>query len=54
MIKSAVGALQIAATALYPQHPQFPSGTQHGSGIAKMPQEEEVKGGDVVEEPPLP
>lgn len=54
VIKSAVGALQVTATSLYPQCPQFPSGTQHGPGIAEVSAEEEVKGGDVVEEPPLP
>lgn len=53
-IKSAIGALQVAATALYPQCPQLSPGTQHGSGITEVPAEEEVESGDVVEEPPLP
>ena len=54
MIKSAVGALRVAATSLHPQCPQLSPGTQHGSGIAEVPAEEEVESGDVVEEPPLP
>lgn len=53
-IKSAIGSLQVAATAHGAESPQFPPGTQHGSGIAEVSAEEEVKGGDVVEEPPLP
>ena len=54
MIKSAVGALKVAATSHRAELPQLPPGTQHGPGITEMPAEEEVESGDVVEEQPLP
>ena len=54
MIKSAVGALRVAATAHGAELPQLPPGTQHGTGITEVSAEEEVESGDVVEHPPLP
>lgn len=36
MIKSAVGALQVAPTSHGAELPQLPPGTQHGSGIAEV------------------